>query len=69
MRRLADPAAPCHSGHSLQGGVMLVEAMIADPASKATGTAWAGRFGLSERTMSRLPASETAIVSRASLSA
>ena len=32
----------------------LVEAMIADPASKATGTAWAGRFGLSERTMSRL---------------
>jgi len=32
----------------------LVEAMIADPASKASAHDWAARFGLSERTMARL---------------
>ena len=32
----------------------LVEAMIADPANKASSTEWSARFGLSERTMSRL---------------
>jgi AraC-like DNA-binding protein len=32
----------------------LVEAMIADPSSKESATGWATRFGLSERTMSRL---------------
>lgn len=32
----------------------LVEAMIGDPASTASATHWAARFGMSERTMSRL---------------
>jgi AraC-like DNA-binding protein len=32
----------------------LVEAMIADPANRAPAHEWAARFGLSERTMSRL---------------
>jgi len=32
----------------------LVEAMIADPASRDSAIEWAARFGLSERTMSRL---------------